>query len=481
MMMNKKTGKAGTSKSHKSAEGGAKFAKNSAKSGKAGAKSVKNSAKSAKNGAKSVKNSDKSDKAGTKTGRAVKNGTKSTKAIAKPIKNSARPDNVETKSSKSRCGVSSKCGGCQFIDMPYKQQLKVKHDRLEGLIGKYCEVGEFIGMENPDHYRCKVHAVFTHDRKGNPLSGIYQEGSHKVVPVDACLLEDKKADDIIATIRGMLRSFKIKTYDEDYGQGLLRHVLIRVGKNSGQIMVILVLTSPILPSKNNFVKALLKAHPEITTIVHNVNDKHTSMILGDQEKVIYGKGYITDTVCGMEFKISPKSFYQVNPVQTEKMYSKAIELAHLDGSEEALDCYSGVGTIGIIASPHVKHVTSVEINGDAVRDAIWNAKNNGIENVTFYKNDATRFMQQMADSGDRVDVVFMDPPRSGATEEFLNSLFILYPKKVVYISCGPDSLARDLGIMTKNGYKVTDCVPVDMFCHTRSIETIVLLKRADIN
>ena len=366
------------------------------------------------------------------------------------------PKKQQLTRSVSRCPVFKKCGACQMIDTPYETQLRKKHKKVADLLEPYCKVESFIGMETPEHYRCKVHAVFTHDRKGNPLSGIYQEGSHKVVPVESCLLEDKKADEIIATIRGMLRSFKIKTYDEDYGQGLLRHVLIRVGKNSGQIMVILVLTSPILPSKNNFVKALLKAHPEITTIVLNVN---------------------TDTVCGMEFKISPKSFYQVNPVQTEKMYSKAIELADLDGSEEALDCYSGVGTIGIIASPHVKHVTSVEINGDAVRDAIWNAKNNDIDNVTFYKNDATRFMQQMADSGDKADVVFMDPPRSGATEEFLNSLFVLGPSKVVYISCGPDSLARDLGIFVKNGYKVTDCVPVDMFCHTRSIETIVLLKK----
>jgi len=429
---------------------------------------------------KAAKNEGATKKAKTsKDERTVKKARSS--KDAKIVKASNASDNTDaakaSRSSRSRCKVSSKCGGCQFIDMPYKQQLRIKHDKLEDLLGKYCKVGTFIGMDDPDHYRCKVHAVFTHDRKGNPLSGIYQEGSHKVVPVDSCLLEDEKADAIIATIRGMLRSFKIKTYDEDYGQGLLRHVLIRVGKNSGQIMVILVLTSPILPSKNNFVKALLKEHPEITTIVLNVNDKRTSMILGDQEKVLYGKGYITDTVCGMEFKISPKSFYQVNPVQTEKMYSKALELAELDGSEEALDCYSGVGTIGIIASPHVKHVTSVEINGDAVRDAIWNAKNNGIKNVTFYKNDATRFMQQMAESGDKVDVVFMDPPRSGATEEFLSSLFILGPKKVVYISCGPDSLARDLGIFTKNGYKVTNCVPVDMFCHTRSIETIVLLNK----
>lgn len=430
-----------------------------------GNKNEKGALKSVK---KTSNKNDKDDLKSSKNTKAKKNSKSTNNTGNKQDKNTLIPN-------KSRCPVSSKCGGCQYIDMPYKQQLKVKHDRLEGLLNDFCDVDEFLGMDNPDHYRCKVHAVFTHDRKGNPLSGIYQEGSHKVVPVESCLLEDQKADAIIATIRGMLKSFKIKTYDEDYGQGLFRHVLIRVGKNSGQIMVILVLTSPILPSKNNFVKALLKAHPEITTIVLNVNDKHTSMILGDKQKVLYGKGYITDIVCGMEFKISPKSFYQVNPLQTQKMYSKAIELAELDGSEEALDCYSGVGTIGIIASRHVRHVTSVEINGDAVRDAIWNAKNNDIQNISFYKNDATRFMQQMADSGDKSDVVFMDPPRSGATKEFLDALFILGPRKVVYISCGPDSLARDLGIITKNGYKVAKCVPVDMFCHTRSIETICLL------
>ncbi|WP_081668329.1 23S rRNA (uracil(1939)-C(5))-methyltransferase RlmD [Butyrivibrio sp. MC2013] len=389
----------------------------------------------------------------------------------------AEGDSAAPKKKGSRCPYFKKCGGCHYIDTPYKEQLKLKKKHLQGLLSPYCKVEDFIAMEDPDHYRCKVHAVFTHDRKGNPLSGIYQESSHKVVPVEYCLLEDQKADEIIATIRGLLKSFKIRTYDEDYGQGLFRHILIRVGKNSGQIMVVLVVTSPIFPSSKNFVKALLEKHPEITTVVLNINDRHTSMILGDRFKTLYGKGYILDTVCGLEFKMSPASFYQVNPVQTQKMYSKAIELAGLTGDELALDCYSGVGTIGLIASSHVREVISVEINGDAVKDAIWNAKNNKIENVTFYKNDATRFMQQMAAAGDKADVVFMDPPRNGSTEEFLTALFALLPSKVVYISCGPDSLARDLKFLTAGGYKVDHCVPVDMFCHTRSIETIVTLSK----
>ena len=377
----------------------------------------------------------------------------------------------------SRCPVSKKCGGCQMIDVPYQEQLKIKQERVQELLSPYCRVESFIGMDEPEHYRCKVHAVFTHDRKGNPLSGIYREGTHDVVPIEECLLENKKADDIIATIRGMLKSFKIKTFDEDNGFGLLRHVLIRVGHESGQIMVVLVLTSPILPSKNNFVKALRQRHPEITTVVINVNEKQTSMILGDKEKAIYGPGYILDTMCGMEFKISPKSFYQVNPVQTEKLYRTAIELAGLTGKERVLDCYCGVGTIGIIASQHAGEVIGVELNHDAVQDAIGNARRNKIGNITFYENDASRFMLQMADAGEKVDVVFMDPPRSGSTPVFLQAMFRLAPDRVVYISCSPDSLANDLEIITKHGYEAEHAIPVDMFPFTRSVETIVLLRK----
>ena len=379
----------------------------------------------------------------------------------------------------SRCPYFKKCGACQMIDTPYDKQLRQKHAHVKELLEPYTKVASFVGMEEPEHYRCKVHAVFTHDKKGNPLSGIYREGTHEVVPIDSCLLEDQKADAIIATIRGMLKSFKIKTYDEDNGFGLLRHVLIRIGKNTGEIMVVLVTVSPIFPSKNNFVKALRKAHPEITTIVLNVNDKQTSMILGDKEKPMYGPGFIYDICCGMKFKISPKSFYQVNPVQQEVLYNTAIEMAELKGDEVALDCYCGVGTIGIIASPHVKEVIGVELNKDAVKDANLNAKINNIDNITFYNNDATVFMQQMAASGDKVDVVFMDPPRAGSTPEFIESLKILSPKKVVYISCSPDSLARDLGILKKNGFNAKKAIPVDMFPFTRSIETVVLLTRTE--
>jgi len=381
----------------------------------------------------------------------------------------------QSKKSKTLCPVMKKCGGCQLLDQSYEQQLKDKQKLVENLLNKFCKVDKIIGMNDPYHYRNKVHAVFDHDKKGNPISGIYEPGTHRVIPVESCLIENEKADEIIGSIRGLLKSFKIKTYDEDTGYGLLRHVLVRVGYTSGEYMVVLVLGSPIMPSKNNFVKALRKLHPEITTIVVNVNDKKTSMILGEKEQVIYGKGYIEDTLCGKVFRISPKSFYQVNPVQTEILYNKAIEYAKLSGSETIIDAYCGIGTIGIIASEHVKKVIGVELNKDAVRDAVINAKRNNITKIDFYNKDAGEFMRQMAEQNQSVDVVFMDPPRAGSDETFLNSLCSLSPKKVVYISCNPVTLERDLVFLTKKGYKVEKAVPVDMFPGTEHVETVVLL------
>lgn len=242
-------------------------------------------------------------------------------------------------------------------------------------------------------------------------------------------------------------------------------------------MVVLVTASPVFPSKNNFVKALRKLHPEITTIVANVNDRNTSMILGDKQQVLYGKGYIEDVLCGKHFRISPKSFYQVNPVQTEILYNKAMEYAELTGKETVIDAYSGIGTIGMVASDKAKQVISVELNGEAVRDAIANARMNKIKNIRFYREDAGRFMVKMAAAGQKADVVFMDPPRAGSDRKFLDSLLRLKPRKVVYISCNPETLKRDLGYLTGNGYRVKKIQPVDMFPMTEEIENVCLLSR----
>jgi len=385
--------------------------------------------------------------------------------------------NVTTTKSSGICPVSKKCGGCKWIDKEYAVQLKEKEKWVKELLAPFCKLEPIMGMEKPTHYRNKVHAVFGEDRKHNIISGIYEEGTHKIVPVDSCLIENEKADAIIVSIRELLKSFKIRPYNEDTGYGLLRHVLIRTGHVTGQIMVVLVLASPIMPSKNNFVKALLKLHPEITTIVVNVNNRGTSMILGDKEQVIYGKGYIEDELCGKTFRISPKSFYQVNPVQTEHLYGKALEFADLQGTETVLDAYCGTGTIGLIASDKAGKVIGVELNGDAVKDARENAKRNKISNIQFYQNDAGKFLVEMAEQNAKVDVVLMDPPRSGSDEAFLSSVVKMRPEKVVYISCNPETLARDLKYLTKQGYQVKRAVACDMFPFTSHCEVCVLLQR----
>ena len=379
------------------------------------------------------------------------------------------------------CPVADKCGGCSWINKPYVEQLKNKEKQLKELLAPFCKVEGVIPMEHPEHYRNKVHAVFGENRYHDAISGIYEQKSHRIVPVDSCLIENANADEIIVSIRGLLKSFHIRPYNEDTGYGLLRHVLIRTGHVTGQIMVVLVLASPILPSKNNFVKALLKLHPEITTVVINVNNRNTSMVLGDKEHVIYGKGYIEDELCGKRFRISPRSFYQVNPVQTEILYGKALEYAGLTGKETVVDAYCGTGTIGMIASDKAAKVIGVELNADAVRDARNNAKANQIRNIQFYQNDAGKFLVEMAGQGAKVDVVLMDPPRSGSTEEFMNSVAQIGPERIVYVSCNPETLVRDLKYFKKKGYRVKKAVGVDMFPFTDHVETVVLLshKKAD--
>lgn len=266
-------------------------------------------------------------------------------------------------------------------------------------------------------------------------------------------------------------------YNEDSGYGLLRHVMVRTGFASGEIMVVLVCVSPVFPSKNNFVKALRKLHPEITTIVLNVNDRTDSMVLGKRDIVLFGRGYIEDELCGCTFRISPQSFYQVNPVQTKNLYEKAISLAGLTGNERVMDAYCGIGTIGLIASRDAREVISVELNPDAVRDAVTNAKRNQIKNVSFYQNDAGAFMVSMAEKGEKADVVFMDPPRAGSDEAFLSSVVTLSPKKVVYVSCNPETLARDLRYLTKHGYKAEEAWGYDMFAWSEHVETVVLMSK----
>ena len=366
----------------------------------------------------------------------------------KKYKNPTGQERVREKSSRTKndnvCPYAKKCGGCDYQGVEYKEQLKIKQAYMKKLLKPFCFVEPIVGMKNPLYYRHKVHAAFDCTRRGQIVAGAYRKNTHDVVDIESCMIEEQESDEIIRDIKDMLRSFRIKTYDEDTGYGLLRHVLVRKGYATGQIMV-------------------------------NVNDKKTSMVLGDRNITLYGKGFIEDKLCGCTFRISPSSFYQVNPVQTELLYEKAIHEAHLTGKERVIDAYCGTGTIGIIAAKNAGEVIGVELNRDAIRDAVTNAKRNDIRNIRFYNDDAGKFMVEMAQKGEKADVVIMDPPRTGSDEAFLSSVVELSPERVVYVSCGPETLARDLKYLTKHGYAVKRATPYDCFPYTEHIETVVLL------
>ncbi len=271
-----------------------------------------------------------------------------------------------------------------------------------------------------------------------------------------------------------MKEIRMAPYDEDLRTGILRHVLIRASYYTPEIMVVLVTNVDSFPGRGNFTKELHKECPEITTIIQNINTRDTNVILGTKENILMGKGYITDTLCGIKFQISSRSFYQINPTQTERLYNLAIEKAQLTGKERVLDAYCGIGTIGLVASKKAAEVVGVEVVDDAIKDAIKNAKSNGITNARFYVGDAGEFMLNMAKEKQVFDVVFMDPPRSGADEKFLKSLLTLSPKKIVYVSCDPATLARDVKILSSK-YDVQSVSPVDMFPMTFHVENVVSL------
>ena len=372
------------------------------------------------------------------------------------------------------CPYAKKCGGCSLQNLPYEEQLHLKQAKLIKLLGRFGRVEEIIGMDDPTHYRGKVQAAFK-SKSGKVISGVYQSASRRIVEVEDCMLEDACAAPILATIRKLCASMKIRPYDIESRQGFLRHVLIRRGFVSGEIMVVLVTAMGEFRSERSFVNELIRRHPEITTVVRNINPTDTVLFLGSENQVLHGEGFITDRLCGLDFRISPRSFYQVNPIQTEVLYGKAREFAALTGSETVIDAYCGTGTIGLTMAAAAKEIVGVEVNRDAVADAVDNAKRNGITNATFHAADAGEFMEAMAAKGQTADVVVTDPPRAGCSGKFLHSLLKLAPRRVVYVSCNPETLARDLFTLTKSGYRVRRIQPVDMFPFTGHVECVVRL------
>jgi len=372
-----------------------------------------------------------------------------------------------------------KCGGCPLLALPYREQLAKKQARLQELLGGFAPVKAVQGMAEPLHYRNKAIASFATQR-GKLVCGLYAEGTHRVLPGADCLLQEEILNKTLAAVLDAARACRWTAYDEDRGTGLLRHTVLR-SSCSGKVLVTLVTPGPDLPGSKNFCTALRKKAPWVVSIVQNINPTRSSAVLGSREKTLYGPGFVLDTLCGTQFAISSRSFYQVNRTQTEVLYKKALELAKLTGRETVIDAYCGIGTIGLCAAPLAKQVIGVERNPAAVKDAAANARRNKIANARFVCADATEWMAAAAGEGLHPDVVFLDPPRAGSTPECIAAVNKMKPRRVVYVSCDPETLARDVAAFTRLGWRAAKFCPVDLFPQTKHVETVVLLshKKAD--
>ncbi|MBQ6633691.1 MAG: 23S rRNA (uracil(1939)-C(5))-methyltransferase RlmD [Ruminococcus sp.] len=370
------------------------------------------------------------------------------------------------------CKAFKKCGGCQ-LSMSYEQQLEYKQQKANRLLSRFCRVEPIVGAENDCHYRNKVQTVYKTARSGAIVSGVFRSSDKGITVIDGCRLEDRRASAVIAAMRPLMGSFRINPYNPVSGKGVLRHTLVRVGSKG--TMVVLVVNKAAVPGAKGFAKELAKRCSDVKSVVLNVNPNGMPLTLGKQSSVLFGVGYAEDELCGCTFRISPAAFYQVNSAQTEKLYAMALDAAEITHGTRLIDAYCGTGTIGILCEKRGALVAGCEINSSAVKDARVNAKINGCKNITFFERDAGEFMKQLAEDGEKVDAVMMDPPRAGASKAFLEAVAALMPKRVVYISCGIDTLARDLRILEKYGYKTKKIQPVDMFPHTTGIETVVSL------
>lgn len=375
------------------------------------------------------------------------------------------------------CDVFDSCGGCKYLNSKYPKQLENKDEYLrkifKGVVSKDTKIYNIIGMKSPYNYRNKGKYVLGL-KNGKYVMGLYEEGTHHIVSTTTCKLHDKVINEVAGYVFELIKKYKIIPYDEDKKRGVIRHLIIRYGVNTNEIMVILVTANVKISRRESLVKDLVAKFPNIKTIVQNINEKENSAVLGDFNYKLYGNGYIVDKLDEFKFKISPLSFYQVNPVQTEVLYSKAIEFAGLTGKETIYDLYSGIGTISLFASKHAKEVIGIEIVKDAVHDAVQNAKLNKINNVKFLSGKVEKILPDMVRRESNADVIFVDPPRSGLDKKTIETLLEVEAKKIVYISCNPESLVENLRELKKK-YDVVKIQPVDMFPQTCHCEVVSLL------
>lgn len=382
-----------------------------------------------------------------------------------------------------RCAIYDKCGGCQIQNISYEKQLNIKkkivRDNLVRIGGLHdILIHDVIGMELPERYRNKAQFPLR-NKNGNIGIGFYQKKSHEIVQCNSCIIQHEINDHIIEVLKEIIKKYNLSIYDEKTGKGLLRHIVTKTGFHTNEVMLILVTNGDKLTNKENLVEDIRKQIPEITEIIQNINTRNSNVILGDKNIILYGKGYITDSIADIQFEISPLSFYQVNPVQMEILYKKALDYADLKGTETVFDLYSGIGTISLFIAKKAKKVIGVEIIKEAVEDAKRNAELNHITNTEFFTGKAEEIVPKLYKKGYKADVVVVDPPRKGCDEILLSTIVDMQPERIVYVSCNPSTLARDLKYLEKHGYKTIEVQPVDMFPHTMHVECVVGIQKVE--
>ena len=382
------------------------------------------------------------------------------------------------------CATYKRCGGCNLRHIKYNETLKIKRDIVQNLVNKNLktkiEVKDTIGMENPFNYRNKAQYPVGIDKNGNPVIGVFANRTHNIIAVNECKIQNKESEEIAKFICDFAKKNNISVYNEKTGKGLLRHIVIKYGFKTNEIMCILVINGKEINAEEQLVEELKNRFKKIKTIVKNINTKNTNVILGRENITIYGDGYIFDKLGDYTFKISPLSFYQINPVQTEKLYNLALEKAELTGKEILLDLYCGIGTIGIFMAKYTKEVYGIEIVEDAINDSKENCKLNNIKNAKYYAGDTEKLLSELIKKEKIVpDVIVVDPPRKGLDKTTIENIKKINPKKVIYISCNPATLIRDLSYLEEE-YEIKEIQPVDMFPFTSHVECVVILNRREI-
>ena len=377
------------------------------------------------------------------------------------------------------CSTYKRCGGCNLRHIKYEETLKMKQNAVQSLVNKTLknklQVQETIGMDNPFHYRNKAQYPVGADKNGEPVIGVFANRTHEVIPIEKCLIQNPKSEEITKFILNFIKKEHISVYNEETRKGLFRHIVIKVGIKTGEIMCILVINGKTIPKEEILIKNLVENFPQIKTIVKNINTKNTNVILGQDNINVYGDGHIEDILGEYKFKISPLSFYQVNPIQAEKLYELGVKMAEISKEDTVFDLYCGIGTISIFMAKYAKKVYGVEIVEDAIKDAKENAKLNNATNTEFFAGDTEIVLDELINQKKVIpDIVMFDPPRKGLAKNSINNILNIRPKKIVYISCNPATLVRDLAEF-ESLYEVKSIVPVDMFPFTSHVECVSLL------